>query len=83
MNYNITTSCIYLPIIAVIMVKVVALIYTHSEVFLLPLYKHKENIVEPITNLLPVGYYLTSIGYTIITVIYWEYVQLYPKYSAH
>jgi hypothetical protein len=36
-------------------------------------------MVEPITNLLLVGYYLTNIEYTISTVIYREHVQIIPE----
>nr|WP_321228163.1 hypothetical protein [uncultured Psychroserpens sp.] len=75
MNYNILTYCIYLPIIAVIMVKVGWMFYTHGEIFLLHLYKQDETIVKPINNLLLIGYYLTNLGYAIITLAYWEKVN--------
>jgi hypothetical protein len=69
------------------MVKVGWLFYTNGEVFLLHLYKQDETIVKPINNLLLIGYYLTNLGYAIITVTYWEHIQSIPEIlstlSAH
>ncbi|WP_204346349.1 hypothetical protein [Psychroserpens algicola] len=75
MNYNILTYGIYLPIIALIMIKVGWMFYTHGEVFLLHLYKQDNTIVKPINNLLLIGYYLTNLGYAIITLAYWDKVH--------
>lgn len=79
MNYNILTYCIYLPIIAVIMVKVGWMFYTHGEIFLLHLFHNDQTVVKPINNLLLIGYYLVNIGYAIITIAFWETVDTLPQ----
>lgn len=75
MNYNILTYSIYLPIIAVIMVKVGWMFYKHGEVFLLNLFQQNTSLVKSINNLLLAGYYLINLGYAIITLAYWETIQ--------
>ncbi|MGB3608065.1 MAG: hypothetical protein WA775_03745 [Psychroserpens sp.] len=75
MNYNIITYCVYLPIIAVIMIKVGWMFYTHGEVFLLHLFHQDKRIVKPINTLLLTGYYLLNLGYAIFTVSYWEHIS--------
>ncbi|ARV09235.1 hypothetical protein BTO05_06105 [Winogradskyella sp. PC-19] len=74
MNYNIITYFIYLPIICFVMIKIGWLFYKNGEVFLLNLLDNKE-LVKSINNLLLIGYYLTNIGYAIITIAYWERVD--------
>ncbi|WP_298760331.1 hypothetical protein [uncultured Psychroserpens sp.] len=78
MNYNILTYCIYLPIIAVIMVKVGWMFYTHGEVFLLYLFQQNTSLVKSINNLLLIGYYLVNLGYAVITLAYWETITSVP-----
>ncbi len=75
MTYNILTYFIYLPIISIIIIRVGWLLYKNGEIFLLHLYKQDTRIVKPINNLLLTGYYLTNIGYAIITVATWEIVN--------
>ncbi|RZN82613.1 MAG: hypothetical protein EVB11_07800 [Winogradskyella sp.] len=75
MNYNIITYCIYLPIISFIMVKIGWLFYKNGEVFLLNLFSNNIDFVKSINNLLLIGYYLTNIGYAIITIAYWENIN--------
>lgn len=75
MNLNIITYSIYLPVIVFITVKVGWLFHKNGEVFLLDLFKHNTSIVKPINNLLLAGYCLTNIGYTIITISYWEHIE--------
>ena len=79
MNYNILTYCIYLPIIAVIMVKVGWMFYTHGEVYLMHLFQQNDSLVKPINNLLLIGYYLINLGYAVITLAYWETVVSIPQ----
>ncbi len=54
------------------MVKVGWLFYKNGEVFLLNLFHNNTALVKSINNLLLIGYYLTNIGYAIITISYWE-----------
>ncbi|WCO00988.1 hypothetical protein [Psychroserpens ponticola] len=75
MNYNIITYSIYLPIIAVIMVKVGWLFYTHGEIFLLYLFQQNTSLVKSINNILLIGYYLVNLGYAIISLAYWETIE--------
>ncbi|WP_299336019.1 hypothetical protein [uncultured Psychroserpens sp.] len=79
MSYNILTYTIYLPIIAVIMVKVGWRFYTHGEVFLMHVFQHNTPLVKSINNLLLIGYYLVNLGYGIITLAYWETVESIPQ----
>ncbi|WP_299277436.1 hypothetical protein [uncultured Psychroserpens sp.] len=79
MNYNILTYCIYLPVIAVIMIKVGWMFYTHGEVFLYHLFQQHTTIVKPINNIFLIGYYLVNLGYAIITLAYWETIESIPQ----
>ncbi len=71
MNLNIITYCIYLPIIIFITIRIGWICYKNGELFLINLFEDKA-IVKSINNLLLLGYYLTNIGYAIITMSYWE-----------
>ena len=71
MNLNIITYTIYLPIIVFITVRIGWLCYKNGELFLYTLFEDK-SLVKSINNLLLIGYYLTNIGYAIITISYWE-----------
>lgn len=75
MNLNLITYSIYLPIICFIMIKIGWLFYKNGEVFLLNLYNHNIELVKSINNLLLIGYYLTNIGYAIITIAYWNDIK--------
>ena len=79
MNYNILTYSIYLPIIAIIMVKVGWMFYTHGEVFLLHLFRQNISLVKSVNALLLIGYYLVNLGYAVITLAYWETVSSIPQ----
>ncbi|WP_027880241.1 hypothetical protein [Mesoflavibacter zeaxanthinifaciens] len=74
MNLNIITYCIYLPVIIFITVRIGWICYKNGELFLKNLFKDKA-IVKSINNLLLLGYYLTNIGYAIITISYWETIH--------
>jgi len=75
MNYNLLTYSIYLPIIAIIMVKIGWMFYTHGEVFLLNIFEQNTALVKSVNNLLLIGYYLVNLGYAVITLSYWETVE--------
>lgn len=79
MNYNLLTYSIYLPIIAVIMVKVGWMFYTYGEVFLMHLFQHNSTLVKSVNNLLLTGYYLVNLGYAIITLAFWETIETLPQ----
>ncbi len=75
MNYNIITYIIYLPIICFIMVKIGWLVYKNGEVFLINLCNGNFELAKSINKILLIGYYLTNIGYAIITIAYWEKIN--------
>lgn len=75
MNYNITTYCIFIPIIFFIMIKIGWLFYKYGDVFLLHLFQHNVALVKSINNLLLIGYYLLNLGYAIITIAHWEHIE--------
>ena len=74
MNLNIITYTIYLPIIVFITVRIGWLCHKNGEMFLYTLFEDK-SLVKSINNLLLIGYYLTNIGYAIITISYWETIH--------
>ena len=57
------------------MIKIGWLFYKNGEVFLLNLFNQNLDLVKSINNLLLIGYYLTNIGYAIITISYWERIN--------
>ncbi|WP_323789352.1 hypothetical protein [Psychroserpens sp.] len=75
MNYNILTYCIFLPIIAMIMIKVGWMFYTNGEVFLMYLFQQNTSLVKSINNILLIAYYLVNLGYAVITLAYWETIE--------
>lgn len=75
MNLNLITYSIYLPIICFIMIKIGWLFYKNGEVFLYSLFNQNTELVKSINNLLLIGYYLTNIGYAIVTISYWEKID--------
>lgn len=75
MNLNIITYCIYLPIIVFITVKIGWYFYKNGVVFLMDILKHDTSLVKPINNLLLASYYLINIGYSIITISFWEKIN--------
>ena len=75
MNLNIITYIIYLPIISFIMIQIGWQFYKNGEVFLLSLFNNNKPLVKSINNLLLIGYYLTNIGYAIVSISYWEKVD--------
>lgn len=77
MNYNLLAYSIYLPLISFIMLKVGWIIYKHGEVFLLNLFDNNKTLVTSINNILLIGYYLTNIGYAIITISLWDNLTNY------
>ncbi|QRM88064.1 hypothetical protein FG167_02105 [Lacinutrix sp. WUR7] len=57
------------------MIKVGWLFYKNGELFLLNLLNNNLPLVKNINNLLLTGYYLTNIGYAIITIAYWQSIE--------
>ena len=54
------------------MIRVGWLFYKNGEIFLLDIFNGNTQLVKNINNILLIGYYLTNIGYAIITIAYWE-----------
>lgn len=75
MNYNLITYSIYIPIVVFIMLKVGWMFYKHGEIYLLHIYNHDINLVKSINNMLLIGYYLINLGYSILTIAYWEQIS--------
>ena len=57
------------------MLRVGWLFYKNGEVFLLNLFNQNKPLVTSINKLLLLGYYLTNIGYAILTIAYWEHLE--------
>lgn len=83
MSFNLATYFIYLPIICFIMIKIGWLVYKNGEVFLRNLFNDNQELAKSINRILLIGYYLTNIGYAIITVAYWQNIHsLYEMLSS-
>jgi len=74
MNYNILSYAIYLPIIALIMIKVGWMFYIHGELYLTHVFNNN-SIVKSINSILLAGYYLLNLGYAIFTMAYWNHIN--------
>lgn len=72
MTYNLLTYFIYLPVTIIITIYIGWLFYKHGEVFLLGLFNNNKALVQRINNILLLGYYLTNIGYAILSISNWE-----------
>ncbi|WP_411768676.1 hypothetical protein [Winogradskyella sp. A3E31] len=48
------------------------LVYKNGEVFLLNLFNGNVELAKSVNKILLVGYYLTNIGYAVITIAYWQ-----------
>ncbi|WP_299519403.1 hypothetical protein [Winogradskyella sp.] len=57
------------------MIKIGWLVYKNGEIFLLNLFDGNIDLVRSINMILLIGYYLTNIGYAIITIAYWGHVS--------
>ncbi len=57
------------------MIKIGWLFYKNGEVFLMDLFQNNSRLVNSINNLSLIGYYLTNIGYAIITIAYWKEIN--------
>ena len=66
MNYNIISYIIYLPIIIYITVIVGWKFYKNGLVYVEGIFKDKK-LAQAINKILLIGYYLTNIGYAIMT----------------
>lgn len=75
MNYNIISYIIYLPIILFITIKVGWLFYKNGELFLINILGNNFTQIRNVNNLLLTGYYLVNIGYSILTISYWDKIN--------
>ena len=75
MNYNIISYIIYIPLIFFITIKVGWLFYKHGEIFLTTIFENNIPLVKNVNNLLLTGYYLVNLGYSIITISYWNKIN--------
>ncbi len=75
MNYNIISYIIYLPIIFFITIKVGWMFYKNGELFLSNIFGSDLALVKKVNSLLLTGYYLVNLGYSILTIAYWERIN--------
>ncbi len=75
MNYNILSYILYLPLIFFITIKVGWMFYKNGELFLITLFENNITLTKNINNLLLIGYYLVNLGYSIITISYWDKID--------
>jgi len=54
------------------MIKIGWLVHKNGAVFLLNLFSGNVELTNSINRILLIGYYLTNIGYAIITIAYWR-----------
>ncbi len=75
MNYNILSYTIYLPLIFFITIKVGWMFYKNGELFLMNLFENNIALIKNVNNILLIGYYLVNLGYSILTISYWEEIN--------
>jgi hypothetical protein len=49
--------------------------YKNGELFLITLFENNITLTKNINNLLLIGYYLVNLGYSIITISYWDKID--------
>lgn len=75
MNYNILSYIIYIPLIFFITTKVGWMFYKNGELFLINIFEINLVLVKNVNNLLITGYYLVNLGYSILTISYWDKID--------
>ena len=75
MNYNILSYLLYLPTIFFITIKVGWLFYKNGEIFLASIFINNPILAKNTNNLLLLAYYLTNLGYAVITIAYWDKIS--------
>jgi len=72
MNYNILSYFIYGLISCYIIIWVGRLFHKNGRIFILSLFRYREELTDTTNNLLLTAYYLLNIGYVIVQFRYWE-----------
>ncbi len=75
MNYNILTYIFYFLILLFVVLYVGAVLYKNGRPFLINTFSGNETVADAVNKFLLSGYYLTNIGYTIITLKVWDKVE--------
>lgn len=70
--YNVIGYIIFLAVIFFITIRVGWVFYKNGEVYIAMLLPSELHLVQSINKLLLVGYYLLNLGYTTLTLSFWE-----------
>lgn len=73
--YNLTGNLIFLIILFFITFRVGWVFYKNGEVYIRMLLTDDQHLVISINKLLLAGYYLTNLGYVVLSLAYWEYIS--------
>lgn len=73
--YNLTGNLIFLTLLFFITFKVGWVFYKNGEVYIRMLLPDDQHLVTSINKLLLAGYYLTNLGYVVLNLAYWEYIN--------
>ena len=72
MNYNILSYGVFIGIMIFIIGYVGRMFHRNGRVFILNLFHGEEHKTDNLNNLLLLAYYLFNIGYTFVTLRFWE-----------
>ncbi|MTI31333.1 hypothetical protein [Xanthovirga aplysinae] len=61
-SYIVTTYLTYLPIVITMTILVARILFKNSKVFMLDIFKGREEIALPTNRLLEIGFYLLNVG---------------------
>ena len=66
-------------IIAVITFHVGYVLFKNGRYFLLDIFNNDKSIVDPVNNILLVGYYIVNLGYALLQINKWETISSYHR----
>lgn len=75
MNYNIIAYLAFLLLITFIVIKVGRICYHNGNIFVAELIPDHTELCQQINKVLLVAYYLVNIGYSAMTLIFWETIN--------
>ena len=75
MNYNIIAYLIFFLLIAFIVIKVGLICYDNGNIFVAELIPNHVELCQQINKVLLVAYYLLNLGYSAMTLIFWETIS--------
>ncbi|MCG8576176.1 MAG: hypothetical protein MI810_14900 [Flavobacteriales bacterium] len=79
MTYNLLAYIIFLTLIFFIVFSLGWIFYQNGEVYLKMLLADDHQLVKAINKILLLGYYLLNLGYTAVSLIFWDRISSLPE----